>query len=133
MEGRKQPVNTRQTVPVQRLEIALITFCGLLLLSLLIIFAAQPAIYMTTLWPALVGTSRYPLPVILFLVALVAFLSVLIYGVAHHWRWLFWLILVAFAGAVIQVPVEITQLAGVLANPYPVWYSLFRAGVVLQP
>ena len=122
-------MNTQQKVPMQRLEKALITFYGLLILSLLIIFAVQPAIYTTTLWPGFVATERYPLPAILFLVAIVAFVSVLMYGVVHHWRWLFWLILVAFAGSVIQIPVEILQLTGVLANPYPVWYSLFRAGV----
>ncbi|MFL5664095.1 MAG: hypothetical protein ACJ8BW_22540 [Ktedonobacteraceae bacterium] len=122
-------MNTREKVPMQRLEKSLITFCGLLILSLLIIFAAQPAIYTTTLWPGLVTTERYPLPAILFLGAIVAFVSILMYGVAHHWRWLFWLILVAFTGSVIQIPVEILQLTGVLTNPYPVWYSLFRTGV----
>ena len=122
-------MNTHQKVPLQRLEKSLITFYGLLLLSLLIIFAVQPSIYTTTLPPGLATTERYPLPAILFLIALVAFISILLYGVVHHWRWLFWLILVAFAGAVIQIPVEILQLTGVLANPYPVWYGLFRAGV----
>ena len=122
-------MNTHQKVPLQRLEKSLITFYGLLLLNLLIIFAVQPSIYTTTLPPGLATTERYPLPAILFLIALVAFISILLYGVVHHWRWLFWLILVAFAGAVIQIPVEILQLTGVLANPYPVWYGLFRAGV----
>lgn len=121
-------MNTYQKIPMKRLEIALITFYGLLLLSLLIIFAAQPSIYTTTLAPGWAATERYPLPTILFLVALVAFISVLMYGVVHHWRWLFWLILVAFSASVIQIPVEILQLTGVLPNPYPVWYSLFRAG-----
>jgi hypothetical protein len=122
-------MNTHQKVPVQRLEKSLITFYGLLILSLLIIFAVEPSIYTTTLSPGLATTERYPLPAILFLVALVAFVSILGYGVAHHWRWLFWLILVAFTGAVIQIPVELLQLTGVLANPNPVWYGLFRAGV----
>lgn len=122
-------MNTHQKVPMQRLEKSLITFFGLLILSLLIIFAVEPSIYTTMLSPGLATTERYPLPAILFLVALVAFVSILGYGVAHHWRWLFWLILVAFTGAVIQIPVEIVQLTGVLANPNPVWYGLFRAGV----
>jgi hypothetical protein len=121
-------MNMYQKVPMQRLEKALITFCGLLLLSLLIIFAVSPSIYTTTLAPGSAATERYPLPAILFLVALVAFISVLMYGVVHHWRWLFWLILFAFSASVIQIPVEILQLTGVLPNLYPVWYSLFRAG-----
>jgi hypothetical protein len=122
-------MNTKQKFPMQRLEKSLITFFGLLILSLLIIFIVSPSIYTTTLSPGSVATERYPLPAILFLVAIVAFVSVLMYGVAHHWRWLFWLIPVAFIGSVIQIPVEILQLMGVLANPNPVWYGLFRAGV----
>jgi hypothetical protein len=77
----------------------------------------------------LVATKRYPLLAILFLVAIVAFVSMLMYGVARRWRWLFWLILVAFTGSVIQIPVEILQLTGVLPNPNPVWYSLLRSGI----
>jgi hypothetical protein len=122
-------MKTHSKTPIRRLERALIAFCGLLLLSLLVIFALQPSIYTMTLAPGLVGTQRYPLPVILFLVALVAFFSLLMYGMIRHWRWLFWLILVAFAGSMIQIPVEFLQVAGVLPNPFPVWYSLFRAGV----
>lgn len=127
---RKENMNTTyQKVPMQRLEKALITLYGLLILSLLIIFAAQPSIYTTTLSLGLTTTERYPLPAILFLVAIVAFVSTLMYGVIHHWRWLFWLILIVFTASIIQIPVELLQLAGVLANPYPVWYALFRAGV----
>ncbi len=108
---------------------ALIMFVGLLLVSLLIIFAIEPSIYTTTLWPGWVPAERYPWPVLLFLGTLIAFLGMLMYGVLHHWRWLFWLILIAFTGSVIQIPVEGLQLLGVFPNPYPVWYSLFRGGV----
>lgn len=113
---------------MQRLEKALILFTGLLLLSLLIIFAVEPSIYTMTLWPG-GKTERYPLPLLLFLGALVVFLCILMYGVIHHWRWLFWLLLIAYAGAVIQVPLECLQLVGIFPNPYPVWYSLFRAAI----
>jgi len=116
---------------MQRLEKALITFFGLLVLSLLIIFAVEPSIYTTTLAPGTAATERYPLPAILFLVALLALISVMMYGIIHHWRWLFWPIFVALAGSVIQIPVEALQLAGVLPNPFPfpTWYVLYRMGV----
>ncbi len=118
-----------QHAPAKLLERALVVFVGLLLVSLLIIFAIEPSIYTTTLWPGWVPTERYPWPVLLFLGALTIFLCILMYGVLHHWRWLFWLILIAFTGSVIQIPVEGLQLLGVFPNPYPVWYSLFRGGV----
>ncbi len=118
-----------QHAPVKLLEKALIVFVGVLLLSLLIIFAVEPSIYTTTLWPGWVPTERYPWQAVLFLLALLVFLSILMYGVIHHWRWLFWPILIAFAGSIIQTPIEGFQLMGIIANPYPVWYSLLRGGV----
>lgn len=125
-------MNSHYHVPVRRLEKALILFTGLLLLSLLIIFAIEPSIYTTTLWPGWTATERYPLPALLFLVALVIFLCILMYGVVHHWHWLFWLMLIAYAGSVIQIPLDFLQIIGIFPNPYPVWYSLFRmlVGVV---
>jgi pimeloyl-ACP methyl ester carboxylesterase len=122
-------MNITHSAPIKLLEKALIMYVGLLLVSLLIIFAIEPSIYTTTLWPGWVPAERYPWPVLLFLGALIAFLGMLMYGVLHHWRWLFWGILMAFTGSVIQIPVEGLQLLGVFPNPYPVWYSLFRGGV----
>ena len=103
--------------PDKLLEKALIVFVGVLLLSLLIIFALEPSIYTTTLWPGWVPAERYPWQVVLFLLALLVFLSILMYGVIHHWRWLFWPILIAFAGSIIQIPIEGFQLMGIIADP----------------
>ncbi len=122
-------MNLTQHAPAKLLERALVVFVGLLLVSLLIIFAIEPSIYTTTLWPGWAPTERYPWPVLLFLGALTIFLCILMYGVLHHWRWLFWPILVAFTGSLIQIPVESLQLLGVVPHPYPAWYSLFRGGV----
>jgi hypothetical protein len=122
-------MNTTHPAPVKLLEKALITFVGLLLVSLLIIFAIEPSIYITTLWPGWMPAGRYPWPVLVLLGALIALLGMLMYGVLHHWRWLFWLLLTAFAGSTIQIPVDGLQLLGVLPEPYPVWYSLLRGGV----
>src|SRR5215469_5180602 len=115
--------------PIKSLEKALVVFVSLLLVSLLIIFAAEPSIYTMTLWPGWVPTERYPWQILLFLGALIIFLGILMYGVLHHWRWFFWGILIAWTSSVIQVPVEGLWLLGVFPDPYPVWYSLFRGGV----
>lgn len=118
-----------QRAPVKLLEKALIVFVGLLLLSLLIIFVLFPQIYTTKLLPGWTPAARYPWQVWLLLGALIVFLGVLMYGVIHQWRWLFWPILIAFAGSLVQLPLECLQLLGVVPNPYPAWYSLLREGV----
>ncbi|HEY1354248.1 MAG TPA: hypothetical protein VGF67_31940 [Ktedonobacteraceae bacterium] len=111
------------------LEIGMIAFFILAALSLLVVYLADPAIYAQLLSLTSSPIDRYPVPVTLFLVGIFVLLALLSFGVVRHWRWLFWLILMAFTGSVIQIPVEGLQILGVLPNPSPLWYSLFREGV----
>jgi pimeloyl-ACP methyl ester carboxylesterase len=111
------------------LERAVIAFFILAALSLLVVYLADPAIYAQSLSLTSSSADRYPVPVTLFLVGVLVLITLLILGVVSHWRWLFWLILIAFTGSIIQIPIEGLQLLGVFPNPYPVWYSLFRGGV----
>jgi hypothetical protein len=120
-----------QKVTVQRLSAVLIAFFVLAALSVLAVYFADPTIY--TKVPMLESTTadRYPLPATLFLVALLIFITVLIIGVLHHWRWLFWLILIANSFSILEVPATLLQFTGVIPDPYPVWYSLYRMGIAL--
>jgi hypothetical protein len=68
---------------------------------------------------------------LVFLVALTAFLALLGLGVVRRWRWLFWLLLVAFLAGVLRVPVSLLELAGVLPAAAPSWYLLVQAGLGL--
>ncbi len=77
-------MDAHRKVPIPRLETSLSIFYGLLILSLLIIFVVEPSIYTTTLSPGLSGTERYPLPAILFLVAIVSFVSILMFLYILH-------------------------------------------------
>jgi hypothetical protein len=119
----------QQRVIVQRLERVLITFFVLVTLSLVGVYGADPALYtqLLSLQPA--ASSPYPLPVTLFLVGILVFIGVLIVGVRHHWRWVFWLILVAFGASLLDILITPLQLVGVFPEPYPLWYSLLRVGV----
>jgi len=120
-----------QKVIARRLQRVLIVFFVLAVLFALVVYIADPSIYVKTLSLAPFPVDRYPLPVTLFLVGLVVFLVILSVGVVRHWRWLFWLLLVAFGASVLQIPAAIFQFAGVLPDPYPLWYSLIRMGVAI--
>lgn len=111
------------------LEMGLIAFFLLVATSLLVVYLADPAIYAQSLSLTSSPAERYPVLVTLSLVGILGLITLLILGIARHWSWLFWLILLAFTGSVIQIPVDGLQLLGVFPNPYPVWYSLFRGGV----
>lgn len=115
----------------QNLERLLVAFFVIATLFLLVVYIAAPSIYTNTLLLASSPADRYPLPVTLFLVALLVFIAVLLVGVMRHWCWLFWLLLIAFAAMVLEIPATILQLTGVLPNLFPVWYSLCRMGIAI--
>jgi hypothetical protein len=104
----------------------LIAFFVLAALSVLVVYFVDPSVYSKVLKFEASTNDRYPLPSTLFLVALLIFIAVLIFGVTRHWRWLFWLLLIANGFSILEVPATILQLTGVIPDPYPVWYSLYR-------
>jgi hypothetical protein len=123
--------NLHQKLTVQRLSAVIIAFFVLAALSALAVYFVDPTIYTKVLMLESTTADRYPLQATLFLVALLIFISVLIYGVLHHWRWLFWPLLIVNSFSILEVPATILQLTGVIADPYPVWYSLYRMGIAV--
>jgi hypothetical protein len=120
-----------QKMLLHRLERTLIAFFLLATLFLLVVYFAAPSIYTNTLLLKPSPTERYPLPVTLFLIGILIFIAILIVGVVRHWRWLFWLILIAFGFSILEIPATILQLTGVVSGNLPLWYSLSRTGVAL--
>lgn len=116
---------------VRRLERTLLTFFLLATLFAIIVYVTAPSIYTNILLLPSSPTERYPFAATLFLLALVVFIAVLLVGVKRHWRWLFWLLLIAFGAMILDIPVTVLQLTGVVSNIFPVWYSLCRMGVSL--
>jgi hypothetical protein len=110
----------------QRLVLAFFVFAWV---TLVVILVAAPGIYEQAL--RLPGGER-KLPTLAFLAAISAFLVLLGIGVLRRWRWMFWLILVAFILGVLRLPASVLQLVGVLPAQGPAWYVLLQAliGVV---
>jgi len=113
------------------LEMAVIAFFILAALSLLVVYLADPAIYAQSLSLASSPADRYPVPVTLFLVGILTVIALLILGVVRHWRWVFWLMLVAFASSILHIPVTLLQIAGMLPSADPFWYSLLQIGAAM--
>jgi hypothetical protein len=108
---------------VNRTQALVLGFFLVVVGSLLVIFAAAPDVYDQALrlppsWP------RWSQ--IAVLAALCAFISLLAIGVLRRWRWMFWLVLVAFLAGALRVPVAILQLTGVLHADTPAWYVGFQ-------
>ncbi len=108
---------------VNRTQALVLGFFLMVVGSLVVIRIAAPEVYRQALrlppsWPRWAGIA--------FLLALCAFIALLAIGVLRRWRWIFWLILVAFLAGVLRVPVAILQLIGVLPANTPTWYVLFQ-------
>ena len=107
---------------VNRTQALVLGFFLVALVSLLVILVAAPEVYEQTLrLPSDRGVVE-----IAVLAALTGFIALLAVGVVRRWRWLFWLILVAFLAGVLRVPVAILQLTGVLSADVPTWYVTFQ-------
>jgi len=69
-------------------------------------------------------------PVVIgFLAGLGCFLALLTVGVLRRWRWLFWVLVVAFAAGAARVPVAWFQLTGRMAPEGPDWYVVTQGGI----
>jgi hypothetical protein len=107
---------------VNRTQALVLGFFLVALVSLLVILVAAPEVYEQALrLPGDRGVVE-----IAVLAALTGFIALLAVGVVRRWRWLFWLILVAFLAGVLRVPVAILQLTGVLSADVPTWYVTFQ-------
>jgi len=110
---------------VNRTQALVLGFFLLAVASLVVIRLAAPDVYDEALrLPA--GDRRLETA---FLAALVAFITLLGVGVLRRWRWIFWLVMLAFLAGVVRVPVAVLQLSGLLAADVPTWYVLFQ-GIV---
>jgi ABC-type tungstate transport system substrate-binding protein len=110
-----------QVIVQRRLEQGLVTFFVGCALYVVVVYVAAPSVYTTALMLSPPPTTRYPFPAPLFLIALLTFLTVVIVGVVHHWRWLFWLLLVVFGFSILVIPATILQLMGSIPDSFPAW------------
>ena len=110
-----------KTVAINRTQVLVLSFFGLVWTSLVILFAAAPEVYGRAL-----GLSSAHAR-LLFLVAISVFIALLGMGVIRRWRWTFWLILVAFVFGPLRVVASVLALGGVLPADGPTWYVLYQA------
>ena len=59
--------------------------------------------------------------------ALTALLMLLSVGIVRGWRWLFWVILIAFLAGILRVPAAALELAGKIPKQGPAWYVVLTA------
>lgn len=109
------------------LRAALLAFCGVALATLIAIYTAAPEIYVLTLMLQPDPADTHPLVTTAFMVAIAVLVAVLATGIVRRWRWVFWLVMVAFTLSALQIVALPFELAGVVSPHIPAWYALLRA------
>jgi hypothetical protein len=125
----------QQDKRIQRVEWVVILFFVIVALSVTVVYIVEPSIYTSTLKLPSEAQDRYPLLATVFLFVILVFIAILMVGTVRHWRWLFWVLLLAFSFSILEIPATLLQLAGflpVFPGPFPLWYSCYRMGIALM-
>ncbi|HEY1388753.1 MAG TPA: hypothetical protein VGF38_09430 [Ktedonobacterales bacterium] len=131
MSGDPRTTVSHDDCPRRRraLQRAIIAFFALAVITFIVIYLVAPAIYVETLLLNPSPSDARPLVVNLFFVAIILFVATLAYGVWRRWRWLFWLLLLAFLASALEIPGGILQLVGIIPIEQPTWYVLLRMAI----
>ena len=111
---------------LSRTQVMVLLFVAAAWVAVVAILAAAPDVYDRALK---LPTADRRLFEVAFLAALSIFLVILGIGVVRRWRWMFWLILVAFLAGLLRVPASGLELAGTIPLQGPAWYVAFQ-GVI---
>ena len=111
---------------INRTQALVLGFFLVVWATLMVLFAVVPGDYYRAMNLSSAGAG------LLFLVGISAFIALLGVGVLRRWRWMFWLIAIAFLFGVLRVPATFLMLEGVLPADGPTWYVLYQGvlGVV---
>ncbi|HEY1295234.1 MAG TPA: hypothetical protein VGJ60_19315 [Chloroflexota bacterium] len=110
---------------LNRVQALVLTFLALAWLSLVAILAIAPDVYDGSLGVP-PGDSSRPAE-LLFLFGISALIVFIAIGVVLRWRWIFWLLLLAFIAGILRVPASVLELAGWIPANGPSWYVVFQA------
>lgn len=92
---------------------AVLAFFAAVWAALAVIQSAAPDIY---------GLAASQMSPATFFAAISLLIALCAIGVVRRWRWLFWLILLAFLAGALRIVVSALELAGAVALDGPPWY-----------
>ncbi len=111
---------------LSRTQVIVLAFVAAAWAAVVAILAVAPDVYDQALGLPIVERRQFE---VVFLAALSMFLVIVATGVVRRWRWMFWLILVAFLAGVIRLPASALELAGAIPHQGPAWYVVLQ-GVI---
>ena len=113
----------RATNRTQRLVLG---FFAVVWIAAAAILVTSPDIYEGTLN---LGPGAHVVADLAFLISISALITLVGIGVLRQWRWVFWLIVVAFLFGLVRVVGSALQLVHVLPAGVPGWYVALQAAI----
>ena len=117
----------RPIAPLNRTQWIVLVFFMLVWVALVAIVTLAPDTFDQTLKQLPFAQGRTV--ELAFLGSISIFLIILSIGVVRRWRWVFWLILIAFASGALRLPASVLELTGVIPLQGPAWYVAFQGGI----
>ena len=112
---------------VNRSQVLVLAFLAAAWVALLAILLAAPAIYTAQLPATAPGGGTVMAAVFFALITLlIAAISI---GVLRRWRWMFWLVVAAFAAGILRALAAPLELMGLFRTGSPAWYVLLQAAI----
>jgi hypothetical protein len=107
----------------QRLVLA---FFVVVWVALVTILLTSPQIYDEALK---LGPGDHRLADLAFLMSVSVLIAILVVGVFRRWRWIFWLVLVAFLFGFVRVIASVLELMDLMQAEAPAWYIELQAAI----
>jgi hypothetical protein len=105
---------------VSGIQRAVTAFFATVLVALGVILVVAPEIY---------GVAGSPVLAAAFFIAVSLLVATGTLGVVRRWRWLFWVILVAFLAGALRLIVSALELAGTIPLEGPRWYVALQGAI----
>lgn len=115
----------------REVQAAIVAFFALAAASLVTIYIVAPDVYVQVLTNGGATKEAHPPVATALMVAILLLVAALTVGVLRRWRWVFWLVLVAFGFSALQIPAGALELAGIIPSSFPTWYTVYRALVAV--
>jgi hypothetical protein len=116
-------------VRINRTQALVLGFSLAAWLALIVLLVVAPDVFSAALKLPPGGSRPAELA---FVVAIGALIGLLGVGVVRRWRWMFWLVMLAFLAGVLRAPASLLELAGVVPASGPTWYVLLQAAIGLM-
>jgi hypothetical protein len=113
---------------LNRTQVLVLAFFAAALMAVVAILALAPDVFDQALKSPFADRL---LVEVAFVVAISLFLVILGTGVVRKWRWMFWLILLAFLTGVLRPAASALELAGTIPLQGPAWYVVLQGAIGL--